>query len=164
MIRKSTHETQPGSRTNVLDKSMFSSNMNGPIQIKGPQMDMHTLEENIVSKVRSEVDNAMTTGETRLQDAVLTAIEKLVIPGVELAMKSAKASSVPSVDVNVLEPGRRFFLVNIEGLQMTTSSRINSHKNLNNTDETRGNFIVEEGDLLVYEKNIDRQPHTHHST
>ena len=40
---------------------------------------MHTLEENIISKVRSEEDIVMTTVETRAQVAVLTAIEVLVI-------------------------------------------------------------------------------------
>ena len=29
-------------------------------------------------------------------------------------------------------------------------------------DETRGNITVEEGDLSVNERNIDRQTHTHH--
>ena len=46
---------------------------------------------------------------------------------------------------------------------MTASSRINSHTDLNRIDETRGNITVEEGDLLVNEKNIDRQTHAHHS-
>ena len=50
---------------------------------------MHTLEENFVSKVRSQVDKVMTSVGTRVKYAVLTAIEILVIPRVELAMKSA---------------------------------------------------------------------------
>ena len=54
---------------------------------------MHTLEQNIVSKVRTEVDKVMTAVKTRVQDAVLTAIESLVFLRVELAMKSANASS-----------------------------------------------------------------------
>ena len=54
------------------------------------------------------------------------------------------------------------FLSNIEGLQMTASSRINSHTDLNRIDETPGNITVEEGDLLVNEKDIGRQTHAHH--
>ena len=68
----------------------------------------------------------------------MTAIENLVISGVELGMKSANAFSGQSVDGNVLEPGQRDFSGNIEGLQVTASSRINSHTNLNRIDETRG--------------------------
>ena len=49
-----------------MDIGFFSNNKNGPIQVHSPQVDMHTLEENTVSKVRSEVDNVMTTVETRI--------------------------------------------------------------------------------------------------
>ena len=135
-----------------------SDNTNISTQVNYPQVDMHTLDENIVSKVRSEVDNVMTTVETR----VLTAIEILVIPRVEVAMKSTNASSGRCVDGNVLDPDQRYFSGNVEGLQMTASSRIHSRTEPNRIDETRGNITVEEGDLLVNEKNIDRQTHTHH--
>ena len=77
-------------------------------------------------------------------------------------MKSANASSGRSVDVNVLKPVQRDFSGNMENLQMTASSRINSHTELNRIDETRGNITVEGGDLLVNETNIDRQTHAHH--
>ena len=56
-------------------------------------MDIHAFEKNFVSKVRSEVDSVMTTVETRVKDAVLTAKENLVVPRVKLAMKSVNASS-----------------------------------------------------------------------
>ena len=105
----------------------------------------------------------MTSVETRVQNSTLTAIENLVIPRVELAMKSANAHPEQSVDGNVLEPDQRDFLGNIEGLRMTAPSRINSHTGLNKIDETRSNITVEEGDLLVNEKNIDRQTYAHHS-
>ena len=45
---------------------------------------------------------------------------------------------------------------------MTASSRINSHTDLKRIDETRSNFTVEGGDLLVNERNIDQQTHTQH--
>ena len=45
---------------------------------------------------------------------------------------------------------------------MTASSRINSHTDLNRIVETRGNITVEEVDLLLNEKNTDRQTHAHH--
>ena len=105
----------------------------------------------------------MTTVETRHQEAVLTAIENIVVPGVELAMKSDKASSGRSLDGNVLEPDHRDFSGKVEGLQMTTSSRVNSHTDLGNIHQTRGNYTVEGGDLLVIERNVERQTYTHHS-
>ena len=84
----------------------------------------------------------MTTVETRVQDGVLTAMENLVIPRVELAMKSTNASFGRNAVGNVLEPDRRDSSGKIEGLQMTTSSRINLHTDLNRIDETRGNISL----------------------
>ena len=162
MIGQSNQDEHTENRDSMLRRGTSLDNENNPAQINYPQVDVHTLEENIVSKVRSEVDNVMTSVETRVQDAVLTAIENLVIPRVELAMKSANAHSERSVG-NVLEPDQRDFLGDIEGLWMTASSRINSHMDLNRIDETRGNITVDEGDLLVNENNIDRQTHAHHN-
>ena len=105
----------------------------------------------------------MTTVEPKVQDAVLIAIEILLIPRMELAMKLANATSERSIDGNVLEAGQRDFSGNVERLQMTASSRIHSRTKLNRVDETRGNITIEEVDLMVNEKNIDRQSHTHHT-
>ena len=123
---------------------------------------MPTLEENILNKVRSEVDNVMTTLETRTQDAVLTEIENLVILWVELVFKPTNASSVRSVAGTVLDPDQRDFSGNVEGQQMTASGRIHSRSDLNKIDETRGNVTVE-GDLVVNKKIFDRQSLTHHN-
>ena len=96
---------------------------------------------------------------TRIQDAVLAAIENLVIPGVELAVKSANAGSERSFDGNVLEPDQKDFLGDIEGLPTTVSGRINSHMDLKRIDDTHGSITVEEGNLLANEKNLGRQAH-----
>ena len=73
----------------------------------------------------------MTAVETIVQDAVLTAIENLVNPTVELAMKSTNASSGRFVDGEVLGADERAFSITVEGLQMTASSAIHSHTDLN---------------------------------
>ena len=82
---------------------------NNPTKVIYPQVDMHTREEKMVSKVRSEVDCVTSTVENRVQDAVLTAIENILIPRVKLAMKSANAFSGRSVDGNVVEHEQRYF-------------------------------------------------------
>ena len=160
---QSNQDERTESRSSMTYRGTSSDSTSNPTQIIYPQVDVHTLEENIVSKVRSEVDNVMTTIKTRVQDPVLPAIANLVIPIVELAMKSANASSGRSVDGNVWDPDQSDLPGNIEGLRMTASSRMHSHTDLNKIDETRSNFTVEEGDLMVNGKNIDRQKHTHHS-
>ena len=85
-----------------------------------------------------------------------------MIHRVELTMRSANSSSGRSFDGNVLEPGQRDFAGNIDGLQMTASSGMNSHRDLNRIDETRGITTVEAGGLLVNERNIGRETPTHH--
>ena len=66
MIEHSNHEVQDGSNTNVGDIGSSSNNMKGPIHVDSPQVDMQTLGENFVSKVRSEVDSVVTRVKTRL--------------------------------------------------------------------------------------------------
>ena len=124
---------------------------------------MHTLERNFVCKVPIEVDNVTTSVETIVQDAVLIAIENLVSPRVELAMKLANVHPERSVDGNVLEPDQRDFLGNFEGLRMPASCRRNSHTDLNRLDETRCNITVDKGDLLVKEKTMHRQIYAYHN-
>ena len=77
---------------------------------------MKALEKHNANKVRSEVDNMSTTVKTRVQDAVLTAIENSVIAGIEPAMKSINSPSGPDADSVVLDPDRKDFSENIENL------------------------------------------------
>ena len=163
MTGQNKHETPPNDRTNTADKNITLSNANTSTQVYGSQVDMYTLEKNIVNKLRNEVDSVMTTVETRVHDPVLSAIENLVILRVELAIKLLFASSGRGVDRVVLDPDQRVFSQYIESLHLTASIRINSHTDRNRNDETRGNFTVKGGDLLVNERNIDRQTHTHHN-
>ena len=92
------------------------------------------------------MDHVTTTVETRVEDVVLAAIENLVIPRVELAMKSTNASSGTSVYDNVLDPDQRDFSGNVENLRLTASSRTHSRTDLNRIDQTRDNITVEESD------------------
>ena len=74
MIGQSNQDEQNESRDIMLCRGTSSDNATNLAQINYPQADVHTLEENILSRMRSEVDNVMTSVETRVQDAVLTAI------------------------------------------------------------------------------------------
>ena len=93
LIGQKDHEAQIESRANTADRDNSSNNTNCRNQVNGSQVDMQALEKNIVSKVRIEEDSVMTVVETRVQDAVMTAIENLLITKGELATKSVNASS-----------------------------------------------------------------------
>ena len=111
MIQQRNQDEQTESRDNMICRGTSSDNISNPTQVNYPQVDVHTLEENSVSKVRSEVNNVMTAVETRLQDTVLTAIANIENPRVELAMNSVSAPSGRSVDGNVLDLIRWIFWV-----------------------------------------------------
>ena len=93
MIWQNNHEVQSESETNTVEEKITSNNAKNPAKGNTSEIDVHTLEKNFANKVRGEVDSVMTTVENRVRDAILTAIESLVIPRVELAMKSVNASS-----------------------------------------------------------------------
>ena len=123
MTGESNQDEQIESRDNMICKSTSSDNKSNPTQINYPQVVVPTLEEVIVSKVQSEVEIVMTSVKIRDQDAVLTAIETLVNPSIELAMNTTNAPSERSVDGNVLELDQREFLDEIEGFRETASER-----------------------------------------
>ena len=118
-IGQNNHGTQFEETANTAGETTTLNNINNSIQINGSQVDLHTIEQNIVIKVCSEVNNVMTMVETKIQNAVLTAIENLVIPRVKIAMKSINASSELEVDSVVLDTDAADFSANEAGLQMT---------------------------------------------
>ena len=66
------------------------------------EVDVCSVEKNIVNKVSSEVDSAMTTFGTGVQQAILTAMESLLNSRGDLAKKSFNASS--GQDANSVVP------------------------------------------------------------
>ena len=66
MIGQSNHDVQSENIDSVTHRGNSSDNTNNLTQVNYPRVDMHTLEENIVSNVRIEVDIVMTTVETRV--------------------------------------------------------------------------------------------------
>ena len=79
MTGQSNQVEQTENRDNMFRIGTSPDNANNPAQNICSQVDIHPPEENNVSKVRSEVDNVMTSVETTVQDAVLIAIENFII-------------------------------------------------------------------------------------
>ena len=76
-----------------MEENNTSKNANDPAKVDDPQVD-----------VRSELNSLMTTVKTRVKDAILIAIESLLIPRLEPAMNSVKASSGRDVDSVLPDP------------------------------------------------------------
>ena len=160
---QNNHNILVESKASLTGKNVAFNNTNHSVLANGSQVDIRTFERSITNKVLNEVDNVVATVETRVHDAILSAMEGLVLPRVELAMKSVNESSGLDSESVVLDPDLRNFSGNIESLQMAASSRMHSITDLNKIDETRGNITVEASELSVNEKNFDQQAHTHHS-
>ena len=79
MIGQGNHDVHNENIDSVTHRGCYGENTKNLNQGKNPHVGMHTLVENIVSKARSEVHNMMTTAKFKIQDAVLTAIDNLLI-------------------------------------------------------------------------------------
>ena len=107
------------------------------------------------------MSNTVDKVEDRIQNAILTAIENIVAPKIELAIRSIIASSgrdVTSVTANS-ERGER---VGINASFENASENNNTLRVPNVNDETRLNTPDEVSELSVPETRFDRQPQIHH--
>ena len=146
--------------TNDQDFTVGTSNV-GSI-VNGSVTNVETLERCFNERIDRKMNNIVNTVEDRIQNAILTAIDNIIAPKIELAIRSINASSgrdVASVSVNSErreQVGIRAPFESASGSNDTLGvSKVN--------DETRNNFADEVGELSVPETHFDRQPHTHHN-
>ena len=77
--------------TNDQDFTAGTSNV-GSI-VKGNELNVKTLERCFNERIDREMSNIVDTVEDRIQNAILTAIDNIVAPKIELAIRSINASS-----------------------------------------------------------------------
>ena len=124
-------------------------------------MNVKTLERCFNESVDREMNNVVDTVEDRIQSAILTAIDNIVAPKIELAIRSISASSgrdVTSVSVNSERREHAGINASFENASGNNDTQVISKVN----DETRQSITEEVSELSVPETHFDRQPHTHH--
>ena len=129
--------------------------------VNGNAMSVKTLERCFNERIDREMNNIVDTVEDRIQNAILAAIDNIIAPKIELAIRSINASSgrdVTSVTANS-ERGER---VGINASFENASENNNTLRVPNVSDETRLYIPDEVSELSVPETRFDRQPHTHH--
>ena len=107
------------------------------------------------------MSNIGDTVEHRIQNEILTAVDNIVAPKIELAIRSVNASSgrdATSVTANA-ERGEH---VGITPLFENASGNNNVLRISNVNDETRNNIPDEVSELSLPETYFDQQTHTHH--
>ena len=130
--------------------------------INGNAMSMKTLERCFNERIDGEMSNIVDTGEDRIQNAILTAIDNIVTPKIELAIRSINASSGrDATSVSASSERREHVGINAFFENASENNGILRVSNVN--DETRQNIPDEVSELSVPETRFDRQPHTHHT-
>ena len=143
------------------DQAFTVGTSNNDSVVNGSAMTVKTLERCFNERIDREMSNIVDTVEDRIQNAILTAIENIVAPKIELAIRSINASSgrdATSVSANSERRERVGVNASFEN-----SSRNNDTLDVSNVnDETRHNIPDEVSELSVPVTHFDRQPHTHH--
>ena len=144
------------------DQDFTVGTSNNDSVVNGSAMTVKTLEMCFNERIDREMSNIVDTIEDRIQNGILTAIENIVAPKIELAARSINASSGgDATSVSVNSERRERVEVNAS---LENASRNNDTLDVSNvSDETRRNIPDEVSELSVPVTHFDRQPHTHHS-
>ena len=145
--------------TNDRNFTVGTSNIESVI--KGNEMSVKTLERCFNERIDRKMSNIVDTVEDRIQNAILTAIENIAAPKIELAIRSINASfgrDATSVSAN----SERREHVGISNSFENASGNNDTLGVSNVNDETRQNIPNEVSELSVQETHFDRQSHTHY--
>ena len=131
------------------------------LAIKENTVNVKTLERCFNERIDREVSNIVDTVEDRIQNVILTAIDNIVPPKIDLAIRSINASSGRDA-TSVTANSERGEHIGISASFENASGNNNVLHASNVNDETRHNNPDEVNELSVPETRFDRQSHTHH--
>ena len=112
----------------------------------------------IDDKIRKTVDNAVLTVENLMHDAILTTMDNVVIPRVEMALRSITEPSEQGPNSVVQNPDWRDFTP-----RSSVSSRLDLSIDQDRNDETCNDNNFEDGDFPTLNPIYDWRAHTHHN-
>ena len=125
-------------------------------------VNVQTLKKCFNETVDREMGSIVDTVEDKIQNEILTAIDNIVTPRIQLAGRSINAPV--GIDATIVTANSEHG----EGMEFTASfenvSETNNTLDISNTNyETRKNFPDELSELSVPGTHFDRQSHTHRS-
>ena len=145
--------------TNDRDFTVGTSNVSSLINEN--VLNVKTLERCFNEKIHREMCNIVDTVEDRIQNAILTAIDNIVAPKIELAIRSINASSGRDVASASGNSERREY----EGINASFENASENNRTLGTThinDETRCNSHDGVSELPDLGTQFDRQSPTHY--
>ena len=121
------------------------------------------IRNSIDNKIRKAVDNAVMTVENGMHDATLTAMDKVVIPRAEMAVRSFTGSTGRGPYSLIQNLDHRDFTGNTKNTPlMSASSRLDLNIDQDRINETRGIQNFELRDFPALKPNRGRRAHFHH--
>ena len=126
-------------------------------------MNVNTLERCFNERIDRETGNIVATVGDRIQNAMLTAIDSITTPKIELAIRSTHASCGRDV-TSVMASSERGEHIGISAPSENVSERNNTLHVFNTNDETPNNIPDEVSELSIPGTHLDhRQSHSHQS-
>ena len=120
------------------------------------------IENKIDDQITRAVCSPAMTVKNCMHDAILTAVDNVVISRGEMAVKLITGSAGHGTSSEIQNPDRRDFLVNIRNTPlMLASSRLDLDNELNRKDETRIDVDSEDGDFPALKPNYEWREHAH---
>ena len=144
------------------DRDFIVSTSSNNTAVNESTVNVNTLEICFNERIDREMSNIVDTVEDRIQNAILTAIDNIVAPKIELAIRSINASSGRDATGVSANSERTEHVRNNTSFE-NASGNDNILHVTNVNDETRHNIPDEVSELSVPETHFDRQPHTHHN-
>ena len=124
-------------------------------------VNVESFERCLKERIDRERSNFVDTVEDRIQNAILTAIDNIVTPKIDLAIRSINASSEQD-ETSVSRNSQYREHVGIIDSFENASENNKIQQVSNRNDETRNNISDKVRQLSVPETRFDRQTHTHH--
>ena len=148
----------PNEDTNAQDFTGGTSNVSSIADENA--LNVKALERCFNERIDREMSNIVDTVEDRIENAILTAIDNIVAPKIELAIRSINASSGRDV-TSMSASSERRERAGINASFENVSENNNTLDVPNKNDGARHNSQVEVSELSVPGTYFDGQPHTH---
>ena len=148
---------------NTSDQDFTAGTSSSSTTINETMVNVKTLERCFNERIDREMSNNVDTVQDRIQNAILTAIDNIVAPEIELGIKSINASSGRDL-TSVTANSERGEHVGINASFENASRNNNILHVFNMNDETRHNVPDEVSELPAPETRFNRQTHNHHTS
>ena len=164
IIGNATSERQENVVVNegTIDQGFTGDASNVSPIVNENALNVKTLERCFNERIDREMNNIVDTVEDRIQNAILTAIDNIVAPKIELAIRSINASSgrdVTSVSAN----SERRECTGINASFESASENNNTLCVTNMNDEARRDFQDEVSESSAQGTQVGRRSPTHHT-